>query len=91
MMEGDALLGLPTVEKVDCHSISTQGHTDFILHSLCETQKSLVELHCWLIRPLLFIDHTKVEGQVCFFLDILSAHSCLCSHQQLGQRAFFAW
>lgn len=27
---------------------------------------------------------------MCFFLDILSAHPCLCSHKQLSQRAFLA-
>lgn len=37
MMEGDALLCLSTVEKVDCHSVSSQRHTYLILHCFCKT------------------------------------------------------
>lgn len=89
-MEGYALLCLPTVEKIDCHPVSSQRHSYLVLHCFCKTQESLVKLHCWLIRPLLLVNHSKVEGQMCFFLDILSAHPCLCSHQQLSQCAFLA-
>lgn len=90
MMEGDALLCLSTIKKIDCHPVSSQRHSNLVLHCFCKTQESLVKLHCWLICPLLLVNHTKVEGQMCFFLDILSAHPCLCSHQQLSQRAFLA-
>lgn len=90
MMEGDALLCLTTVEEVDCNPVGSQRHSYLVLHCLCETQKSLVKLYCRLIRPLLFINHSEVEGQMSFFLDILSAHSCLCPHQQFGQSAFLA-
>lgn len=89
MMERDALLDLPIVEQIDCNPVCSQRHTYFILHGLSETQKSFVKLDCLVIGSFLFIDHAQIESKMGLFLDILSAHSCLCSHKQLSQCSFF--
>lgn len=89
MMEGDTLLDLAIIEQIDCHPVRTQRHTYFILHSLCETQKSLVKLDCFVIGSFLLVDHTQIESKMGLFLDIFSAHAGLCSHKEFSQCAFF--
>lgn len=89
-MKGYALRHLSCIEQVHCNSIGSQSHSYFILHRLSETQESLVKLDSWVMRPLLFVHHSKIESQMRFLLDIFCTHSCLRPHQQLRKGPLFA-
>ena len=89
-MEGNALGILVVVEEIYGHSIGTQSHTDLVLHRFRKPKKSFVKADRLVIPSILFVGHPQVESDVGLLLDVLSAHPCLGSHQQLSERSFLA-
>ena len=41
-----------------------------------------------MMTSVLFISHSQIESNMSLFLDVLSTHACLGSHQKLGQCTF---
>jgi len=66
--------------------IQTKRSANWIFQNPSTEEEPFVELNCFLVILLFFIECSKCKGHMCFFLNVSSLHSCFCSQRNILER-----